>query len=192
MCLAQGDDMVDTLATDRSDQPFDEAVLPRRAWGNRLVTDAHGPYSLRGSGTVDTVPIADQVARSLTPRECLCDPCDPFRRRVWCDVDLDKVPARQPDDDEDVEQVKANGWNNEQVHGRDSRCMAAQEDEPPLRGRSTSLYHVLDNVGLSDFKAELEQRAMDARRALQRIVHAHPSDQHPQVCVDFRPASQGV
>ena len=53
MCLAQGDDMVDTLATDRSDQPFDEAILPRRAWGNRLVTDAHGPYSLRGSGTVD-------------------------------------------------------------------------------------------------------------------------------------------
>ncbi|HLN26543.1 MAG TPA: hypothetical protein VK395_02220, partial [Gemmataceae bacterium] len=48
------------------DQPFDEAVLPRRAWGNRLVTDAHGPYSLRGSGTVDTVPIADQVARSLS------------------------------------------------------------------------------------------------------------------------------
>ena len=96
VCLAQGDDMVDTLATDRSDQPFDEAVLPRRAWGNRLVTDAHGPYSLRGSGTVDTVPIADQVARSLTPRECLCDlACDPFRRRVWCDVDPDKVPANR-------------------------------------------------------------------------------------------------
>ena len=96
MCLAQGDDMVDTLATDRSDQPFDEAVLPRRAWGNRLVTDAHGPYSLRGSGTVDTVPIADQVARSLTPRECLCDlACDPFRRRVWCDVDPDKVSANR-------------------------------------------------------------------------------------------------
>ncbi len=41
--LAQGDDMVGALATDRSDQPFGEAVLPRRAWGNGLVTDAHGP-----------------------------------------------------------------------------------------------------------------------------------------------------
>jgi len=27
--LAQGDDMVGTLATDRSDQPFGEAVLPK-------------------------------------------------------------------------------------------------------------------------------------------------------------------
>ena len=28
---------------DRSDQPFGEAVLPWRAWGNRLVADSHGP-----------------------------------------------------------------------------------------------------------------------------------------------------
>src|SRR5688572_3718756 len=40
--LAQGDDMVGTLATDRSDQPFCETVLPRRSWGNGLVADAHG------------------------------------------------------------------------------------------------------------------------------------------------------
>jgi hypothetical protein len=42
--LVQGDDMIGALATDRSDQPFGETVLPRRAWGNGLVPDAHGPY----------------------------------------------------------------------------------------------------------------------------------------------------
>ena len=41
--FAQDDNMVDTLASDRSDQSFGEAVLPRRAWGNGLVADAHGP-----------------------------------------------------------------------------------------------------------------------------------------------------
>jgi hypothetical protein len=46
--------------------------------------------------------------------------------------------------------------------------------------------------GLSDLKAELEQLAMNARRALQRIIHAHLSDQQPQVCVDLRPASKGA
>ena len=35
--------MVDTLESDRSDQPFGEAVLARRAWDNWLVADAHGP-----------------------------------------------------------------------------------------------------------------------------------------------------
>ena len=33
--------MVDALASDRTDQPFGEAVLPRRARGDGLVTDAH-------------------------------------------------------------------------------------------------------------------------------------------------------
>jgi hypothetical protein len=41
--LAQGNDMVGALAPDRSDQPFGEAVLPRRACGDGLVSDAHGP-----------------------------------------------------------------------------------------------------------------------------------------------------
>ncbi len=121
----------------------------------------------RGDGrTVDPVPIADQVARSFVPRECLRDlACNPFRGWVWRDVDPDKVSARQPDDDEDIEQVEANGWNNEQVHRGDIRCMVAQEGEPPLRGRSTSLGHVLGDAGLSDLKAKLKQLTMDARRA---------------------------
>jgi hypothetical protein len=36
MRFAQDDNMVDTLATNRSDQSFREAVLRRRAWGNGL------------------------------------------------------------------------------------------------------------------------------------------------------------
>src|SRR2546422_11678748 len=57
----------------------------------------------------------DQVARSLIPRKCLRDlACDPFRGRMRCDVDPNKVSAGQPDDDQAVEQIKSNGWNNEQ------------------------------------------------------------------------------
>jgi len=117
--------------------------------------------------------------------------CNPFRGRNCCDVDPDKVSARQPNDDEGIEQVEANGWNNEQVHGGDVRRVITQEGEPPLAGRSMPFDHVLGDAGLSDLKAELEQLAMDARRAPQRIVHADPPDQRPQVCVDLRPASQG-
>jgi hypothetical protein len=57
MPLAHGDDMVGALATDRSDQPFCEAVLPRRTWCDGLVPDAHGPQSARDGGTVDPVPM---------------------------------------------------------------------------------------------------------------------------------------
>ena len=40
MRLAQDDEMVHTLAPDRSDQPFGKAILPRRGWCSRLVPDA--------------------------------------------------------------------------------------------------------------------------------------------------------
>jgi len=47
--------------------------------------------------------------------------------RSWtrCDVDPDKLSAPQPDDDQDVEQVEANGRNHEHVPVGDVRCMVA-------------------------------------------------------------------
>ena len=40
---AQCNDMIQALATDRSDQPLGKTVLPRRARRYGLVADAHGP-----------------------------------------------------------------------------------------------------------------------------------------------------
>src|SRR5258706_1735787 len=106
--------MVDALGSDRSDQSFGEAVLPRRAWSDRLVADAHGAQSVPDGNAVDLIPIADQVARGLIPRECLRDLArDPVRGRMRCDVDPDEVSARQPDDDEGIEQGEAKGRSNE-------------------------------------------------------------------------------
>src|SRR5436309_15529380 len=106
--------MVDALAPDRSDQPFCEAVLPRRAWGDGLVTDAHGAQSACDGSAVDSIPIPDQVARSLIPSEYFCDlTCDPVRGQSRVGVDPDNVPAGQPDNDEGIEQPEANGRNNE-------------------------------------------------------------------------------
>jgi hypothetical protein len=75
---------------------------------------------------VDPIPITNQVARGL-----ICDlTCNPFRGRMWCDVDPDKVSALQSNDDEDIEQVEANGRGNEQVHGGDVRRVVTQEGAP--------------------------------------------------------------
>ena len=97
-----------------------------------------------------------------------------------------------PHDDENIEQVEANGWDNEQVCCGDIRCVVAQKGEPSLRGWPTAFDHVLGDAGLSDLKSELEQFAMDARRAPQRIVYAHPPNQRPQVGIDRRSATQGA
>src|SRR5207249_330468 len=121
------------------------------------LADAHGAQSVRNSSAIDAIPIADQVARRLSPRECFGDlACDPVRGRMGCDVDPDEVSAGQPNDDKGIEQAEANGRNNEQVHGGDVRRVVTQEGAPALGRRSTSLDHVLRDARLSDLKAELE------------------------------------
>jgi hypothetical protein len=118
-CLAQDNDVVHTFAPDRSDQPFHKAILPRRGCCSRLVPDAHGAQSARDDAAIDLVAIADEVVRSLIPGKCLRYlTCNPFGRRICCDVDPDKVSADEPDDDESIEQVEADSWKT-------NRSMAA-------------------------------------------------------------------
>src|ERR1700678_3413989 len=142
MRLAQDNDVVHTLTADRSDQPFGKAILPRRGWCGRLVPDAHGAQSACDDAAIDPVAIADQVARGLIPRKCLRDlTCNPFRRRICCDVDPDEVSAVEPDDDEGIEQVETDSWNNEQVHGGD--VWRVEEGPPSLAGRPPPIDHVV-------------------------------------------------
>src|SRR3979490_460156 len=100
MHLAQDNDVVHTLTPDRPDQPFGKAILPGRGWCGRLVPDAHGAQSARDDAAIDPVAIADQVVRGLIPRKCLRYlTCNPFRRRICCDVDADELSAAEPDGD---------------------------------------------------------------------------------------------
>src|SRR5271169_2397912 len=100
MRFAPDDDMIETLVTDRSDQPFGKAILPGRGRCDRLVPDAHGTQSACDDGTIDPITVPDHVARSLVPGKRLGYlTCDPFGRGICCDVDPDEVSAVEPDDD---------------------------------------------------------------------------------------------
>src|SRR5471030_625174 len=147
MHLAQDNDVVHTLMPDRSDQPFGKAILPRRGRSGRLVPDAHGAQSARDDAAIDPIAIADEVVRSLIPRKRLRYlTCNPFCRRICCDVDPDKVSAVEPDNDEGIEQVETDSWNNEQVHGGNVRRLVMQEGSPSLAGWPASLVHVFGNA----------------------------------------------
>ena len=62
MLLPQNDEMVQALASDRSNQPFGKAILPRRGRCDRLVPNTHGAQSAGDDGAIDSIPIADEVA----------------------------------------------------------------------------------------------------------------------------------
>ena len=115
--------------------------------------------------------------RSLVPGKRLRYlTCNPFSRGICCDADPDKVSAVEPSDNENIEQVETDSWNNEQVHGRDVRRVVTQEGPPSLAGRPPPFDHVLGDARLRDLKPELEQFAVDAWRTPQRIFDAHPAD----------------
>ena len=71
MRFTQDNEMVHTLAPDRSDQPFGKAILPRRGRRGGLVPDAHRAQSAFNDGAINVIPIADEMVRRLISRECL-------------------------------------------------------------------------------------------------------------------------
>jgi hypothetical protein len=98
--------------------------------------------------------------------------------------------AAEPDDDDGIEQVETDSWNNEQVHGDNVLGVVMQEGPPSLAGRPPSFAHVLGDARLRDLKPELEQFSVNAWRTPKRILHAHPSDQSAQLRVDLRSPSK--
>jgi hypothetical protein len=180
-----------TFTPDRSDQPFGKSILPGRRWYNGPIPDAHGAQSAHDDATIDLVAIADEVARSLIPGKCLGYlTSNPFGCRICRDVDPNEVSAVEPDDDEGIEQVETDSWNNEQVHGGNVWRVVTQEGSPSLAGRRPSFDHVFGDAGLRDLKPELEQFAVNAWRPPKRIFDAHPPDQYAQLRVDLRSPSQ--
>src|SRR3981081_3579920 len=97
MCLAQNDDVIQTLTPDRSDQPFGKTILPRGGWCSGLVPDAHGTQSARDDNAIDSIPISNHIARSHVPRKSLGDlTCNPLRRPGACAVTPKDISARTP------------------------------------------------------------------------------------------------
>src|SRR5260370_42394197 len=139
--------MVETFRWNRPDQSFRKKVLQRRATSDGFVTDAHSAPAACNHHAVDTIPITDQIAWSLVPRECLADlASNPLGGGTCGDGNPDQAPAGQSNNDKTIEQIKANGRSNEQIHGRDVRRMVAQEGAPGLGRRSVSLDHVLGDA----------------------------------------------
>jgi len=73
MSLAKDDEVIETLASDRSDQPFSEAILPRRSRRNRLVSDTHSTNAALSDVAIDAIIISDEVTWRFIPRECLSE-----------------------------------------------------------------------------------------------------------------------
>src|ERR1700761_6356 len=127
-------DMVEAFALDRSDQPFNITVLPRRAWRDRPVANTHGSQPAYDRSTIGSVTVSNKVAWRFVPRECFGDLSgDPLGGRVCRDAGPDEPSPLQTQDDQPVEQLESDRRNDEQIDAGDVGGVIAQESPPARR-----------------------------------------------------------
>ena len=69
--LAEHNNVVKALPSDRTDQPFGISVLPWGARRCRPVANAHSSKSSHEDLTIGPIPVTDQVAGNLVPNRML-------------------------------------------------------------------------------------------------------------------------
>src|SRR6267378_6538291 len=67
MPLPEHDNMVQAIASDRTDRPFTISILPRRSGRGRPIPNAHRPKAVDEDVTVGGVAVTDDVSRRSFP-----------------------------------------------------------------------------------------------------------------------------
>jgi hypothetical protein len=103
MPLAEDNDMIEAITSDRADEPLRISILPRRAWRDRPIPDAHGPHALNEPGAVDAIPITDDVSRRISPAKRLSELLrNPFGSRMRGYSQPQKLPPTMQQDQKPV------------------------------------------------------------------------------------------
>src|SRR5690242_18996838 len=98
--------MVDTLASDRSNQSLHICILPGRCRCDGSIPDAQATQTSLHNRTIDAVTVAHEIGGCLIPGKCLDNlPGTPLRGRVRCYRIVDVPPSAVAQDDQSVEQL---------------------------------------------------------------------------------------
>jgi len=94
VAFAQDENVIETLAPDRADEPFCEGVLPRTVGRGQHFTDAQALHALPKSETVDAIAIAEEIGRRGVVREGVDELLGgPGGGGMLGDVEVDDAPV---------------------------------------------------------------------------------------------------
>ena len=116
MAFAQNEDMIETFAPDRADEPLGEGVLPRAVRRGQHFMDPHALHSMLERVTVDAVAIAEKIGRRAVLRERVHELLGgPGGGRMLGDVEVEDAPAVVGEHDEDEENAEPSGGHGEEI-----------------------------------------------------------------------------
>src|ERR1700681_399001 len=185
--------MIGTLASDRPDQAFNMAVLPRRAERGGPVPNTHRSHAGFERTAKCSVIVADNICRCAVPRECFSDlACQPLGRRISCDRKPQQLSPSVAENKKREELLKTNRRNYKEINRCNAVSVIGQEGLPGLQRPISSRYHVLRDCRLGDVEAELEKLTVDVRCTPEQILEPHSSNKIAHLFVDLRSAAAGT
>ena len=187
MPLIDDDDVVQTFAPDRADDAFDVGILPRRA---RCRADGRETEGFDGSTerwVEGRVAIVEEEPRVRVVGEGLAELLSgPGGRGVLRHIDMQDAPPVVSQDDEDEEEPAGERGHREEVDGDGRADMVLKECPPGLRGWRPPARHQPGDCPLRYLESQLQQLAVNARRAPERVRSGHLSRQASQAGEDLR------
>src|ERR1035441_99804 len=150
--LIEHDNVVQTPAADRAHQPFDVRRLPGRARGDPDFLQSQSLGAALEEPAVNAVAVAQQVLRGRCERKGFPELLSrPSCRSSRYDIEVQNAAAMMRQDNKDVEEVKVEGGDDEEVDRHHAAEVIAEESLPVLgRGSADSWDHVFGDGALGN------------------------------------------
>src|SRR3989441_8449793 len=118
VAFAENQNVIQTLASDRADEPLGERILPGAKRRCQDFTDAHALHALAEGVAVDGVAIAEEIGRGGIVGEGVHDLLGrPSSGGMLGNVEVEDAPAIVSEHDEDEQDAQARGRNSEEIEG---------------------------------------------------------------------------
>ena len=116
MAFAENQNVIQTLAPDRADEPLREGILPRAVRGREDFLDPHAFHSVPKLRAVDLVTVAQEIRGRGVVREGVDELLGgPGGGGMLGHVEVDDAPAVVSEHDENKEDAQARGWDREEI-----------------------------------------------------------------------------
>ena len=177
MSLVKKDHVIETLAANATNHPFDVRILPRRSRRRPNLVDAEAFDAPDEVRTIDAIAVPQQIARRGFPWKGVDDLLRrPLSKRVVGDVEVNDTAAIVTKDDEDEQDPERGSRQGEEIDGDQVLDMVVEKAPLRLR-RWFSRRHVLGHGGLGNGYAQLRDFAVYPWRSPQRIGSGNIPDQ---------------
>src|SRR5438093_6221083 len=192
VAFAENQNVIQTLAPDRADEPLREGILPRAVRRREDFLDPHALHAVPKLLAVDLVTVAQEIGGRGVVREGVHDLLGgPVGGGVLGHVEVDDAPAVVSEHDENKEDAQARGGHREEIEGDRIADMVGEERPPGLRRQGAPLRHEPRDGALGDVDPQPEKFPVNSRGSPQRIGRSHPCDESLDPSIDGWAARDG-